>query len=244
MAAFAHRRTDLRENEVGVLGGKLSMVEEDGVAGPEVGAPGVDGHVETRADGVEVDIAHELAEGGVFFDEGVLEAVVEQIPGAAVDPVEGGGVRAEPALNEAGEGEVAGAQPGVSVVGHERPGVEAGAGLADEGPEAIEERVAVAVGAEDRAAFDAAEDALGRDAKPPGVEAGAVLEAGSEEPRCSWAPFDTTGENDWNLAASRYKPRVAEPVPDEDPAELIREVLAIEKEITEGLEKLLKEIEA
>ncbi len=31
---------------------------------------------------------------------------------------------------------------------------------------------------------------------------------------------------------------------DEDPAELIREVLAIEKEIAKGLEKLLKEIES
>jgi type I restriction enzyme M protein len=79
---------------------------------------------------------------------------------------------------------------------------------------------------------------------PPGAAAGAVLEAGSEEPRSWWAPFDTVAENDFNLAASRYKPRVAEKGPDEDPAALIREVLAIEKEIAEGLEKLLKEIEA
>ena len=79
--------------------------------------------------------------------------------------------------------------------------------------------------------------------KPPGVEAGAVLDAGSDEPRCWWAPFDAVAENDYNLTASRYKPRVAEAVPDEDPAELIREVLAIEREITAGLEKLLGEVE-
>jgi type I restriction enzyme M protein len=79
--------------------------------------------------------------------------------------------------------------------------------------------------------------------QPPGVEAGAVLPAGSEEPRCWWAPLDAIAQNEWNLAASRYKPRVAEAVPQEDPAALIREVLAIEKEITEGLEKLLAEVE-
>ena len=79
--------------------------------------------------------------------------------------------------------------------------------------------------------------------KLPGAEAGAVLEAGSEEPNCWWAPLEMIAENDYNLAASRYKPRVAEPVPDEDPAELIREVLVIEKEITAGLEKLLSEVE-
>ena len=78
--------------------------------------------------------------------------------------------------------------------------------------------------------------------KPPGEQAGAVLDPGSEEPRCWWAPFETLAENDYNLAATRYKPRVAEPVPDEDPGELIREVLAIEREITQGLEKLLEEI--
>ena len=79
--------------------------------------------------------------------------------------------------------------------------------------------------------------------KPPGAEAGAVLEPGSDEPRCWWASFETIAENDYNLAASRYKPRIAEEVPDEDPAELIREVLMIECTITMGLEKLLSEIE-
>ena len=79
--------------------------------------------------------------------------------------------------------------------------------------------------------------------KPPGAEAGAVLEPSSDEPHCWWAAFETITENDYNLAASRYKPRVAEPVPDEDPAELIREVLVIEREITVGLEKLLSEVE-
>jgi type I restriction enzyme M protein len=69
-----------------------------------------------------------------------------------------------------------------------------------------------------------------------------VLKPGTEQPRCWWAPFETIAENEFNLAASRCKPRVAEEVPDEDPAELIREVLAIEKEITAGLEKLVEEV--
>ena len=82
-----------------------------------------------------------------------------------------------------------------------------------------------------------------RFARPPGSEGGALLDAGSDEPRCWWAPFVAIADNNFNLTASRYKPRVAEPVPDEDPAELIREVIAIEKEITAGLEKLLHEVE-
>ena len=79
--------------------------------------------------------------------------------------------------------------------------------------------------------------------EPPAVEANAVLKPGSDEPRCWWAPFDDVAESDYNLAASRYKPRIAEAIPNEDPAELIRDVLAIEREIAAGLEKLLGEVE-
>ncbi len=79
--------------------------------------------------------------------------------------------------------------------------------------------------------------------KPPGVEAGTVLGAGSEQPTSWWAHLKLLAENDFNLAAARYKPRVAEAVVEEDPAQLIREVLEQEREIQAGLEKLLAEVE-
>ena len=79
---------------------------------------------------------------------------------------------------------------------------------------------------------------------PPGIEGGTLLEPGSEEPRCWWASLDTLVANDYNLAAGRYKPQIAEPIPDEDPAELIQEVLAIEADITAGLKKLLVEVKS
>jgi len=45
------------------------------------------------------------------------------------------------------------------------------------------------------------------------------------------------------FAASRYTPRFAGEVPDEDPAELTRDVLEIEREITLRLKRLLSEVE-
>ena len=80
--------------------------------------------------------------------------------------------------------------------------------------------------------------------KLPGVEAGKLLPAGSDEPRCWWAPLDRIRGNDYNLAAGQYKPQVAQKPPDEDPADLIRGTLALEREIADGLEKLLKDVEA
>lgn len=82
-----------------------------------------------------------------------------------------------------------------------------------------------------------------RFAKASGVEAGTLLPAGSEESRSWWASVERVAENDYNLAAGRYKPQIAEKAPEEDPTELIRETLAIEREITKGLEKLLGELE-
>ena len=79
---------------------------------------------------------------------------------------------------------------------------------------------------------------------PPGVEAGSVLEPGSDEPHSWWAEIENIEKNDCNLAAGRYKPQIAEHPPKEDPAELIRDVLSIEREISAGLEKLLQDVEA
>jgi type I restriction enzyme M protein len=73
-------------------------------------------------------------------------------------------------------------------------------------------------------------------ANPPGIEAGTFLEPGSDMPRCWWATLETIEAND-------YKPQVAEPMPEDDPVELIRDVLAIEEGIASGLERLLSELE-
>lgn len=78
---------------------------------------------------------------------------------------------------------------------------------------------------------------------PPGLEGGSLLPAESEEPRYWWTTIIQISENEYNLAAGRYKPQIAERIPDEDPAELIQETLNIEREITAGLETLLQEVE-
>ena len=79
--------------------------------------------------------------------------------------------------------------------------------------------------------------------KPPGVEAGRLLDPRSDVPRCWWVTVKTISGSDYNLAAGRYRPQVAKPAPEEDPADLIREVLALEKDIAGGLKLLLKEVE-
>lgn len=80
--------------------------------------------------------------------------------------------------------------------------------------------------------------------KVPGVEASTVLDAGSEPAVSWWAPVTLLAENDFNLAAARYKPRIADAIVEADPAVLLREVLQTEREIEQGLETLLADVEA
>jgi type I restriction enzyme M protein len=78
---------------------------------------------------------------------------------------------------------------------------------------------------------------------PPGPEAQGLLPAGTDAARCWWASKETIVASEYSLSAGRYKPQVAEAVSEEDPAGLISEALTLEREITEGLENLLREVE-
>jgi type I restriction enzyme M protein len=77
---------------------------------------------------------------------------------------------------------------------------------------------------------------------PPGVEGKTFLDAGSDEPSSWWISHATLVDDGYNLSATRYKPQVAEKPPEEDPKDLIRETLKLEREIANGLELLLKEV--
>jgi type I restriction enzyme M protein len=78
---------------------------------------------------------------------------------------------------------------------------------------------------------------------PPGFEALSILPHDSPEPKCWWASVDKIAENDYNLSAGRYKPQITQKVSDENPVDLIKEVIELENKITDKLNALLNEIE-
>lgn len=78
---------------------------------------------------------------------------------------------------------------------------------------------------------------------PPGVEGKAILPPGSSPSKSWWVTNDVLEAEQYNLSASRYKPQVSEKPPEDDPADLIRETLKLERQITQGLEKLLADIQ-
>jgi type I restriction enzyme M protein len=78
----------------------------------------------------------------------------------------------------------------------------------------------------------------------PGAEGGTLLAPGTDEIRCWWTTIMFIADNDYNLAAGRYKPQISEEAPQDDPVQLMRETLTIEREIAGELEKLLQQVEA
>lgn len=81
-----------------------------------------------------------------------------------------------------------------------------------------------------------------RFSEPPGVETGTTLEYTDNQPNSWWADYEKISENEYNLSASRYKPVISQKPPDEDPVELIKEVMEIEERIVFKLTDLLKNI--
>lgn len=77
---------------------------------------------------------------------------------------------------------------------------------------------------------------------PPGLEANTLLAHGSAEPNCWWIAREKLIDADYNLGAGQWKPRVAEKSSDEDPRELVTEVLGDYRKVVAGLEKLLEEL--
>jgi type I restriction enzyme M protein len=77
---------------------------------------------------------------------------------------------------------------------------------------------------------------------PPGLEANTLLAHGREEPTCWWATRAKLAEGDYNLGAGQWKPRVAEKTSDEDPNELVAEVLGDYRKVVLGLEKLMADL--
>lgn len=76
----------------------------------------------------------------------------------------------------------------------------------------------------------------------PGLKANILLPHGSEEPHCWWANKHELADADFNLGAGQWKPRTAENNSDEDPRELVAEVLGDYRKVVGGLERLLLEL--
>lgn len=75
-----------------------------------------------------------------------------------------------------------------------------------------------------------------------GVAANTLLPHDAAEARCWWATREELAAAEYNLGAGQWKPRVSEKVSDEDPRELIDEVLRLERRIVSGLEDFMKEL--
>jgi type I restriction enzyme M protein len=76
----------------------------------------------------------------------------------------------------------------------------------------------------------------------PGVEANSLLDYGTAEPVCWWTTRAKLAHADYNLGAGQWKPRVTEKISDEDPRELLTDVLGDYRKVVSKLETLLMEL--
>ena len=77
---------------------------------------------------------------------------------------------------------------------------------------------------------------------PPGPEANTLLEASATEPACWWAAIERIADTGYSLSAATYKPSMPSRSNEEDPLELVDQLLELETAITTGLQELRKQL--
>ena len=96
--------------------------------------------------------------------------------------------------------------------------------------------------------YDLTADGLSLDDKRTPIEANDIPDVlakwprREEGPNSYRVPIEKIKENDWSLAAGRYKPVQVEMVKHDDPGEILGEVLSLEGEIIQRGKSLLAEI--
>jgi len=76
-----------------------------------------------------------------------------------------------------------------------------------------------------------------------GEKAGTLLPPDSPEPKYWWADYDTVKESDYDLSSTRYKPGVSEVSTEENPVEIIQDILVSEQKMMKSFEDLLRKVE-
>jgi type I restriction enzyme M protein len=93
--------------------------------------------------------------------------------------------------------------------------------------------------------YDLTADGFSLDDKRTPIEANDIPDVLAKWPRRDEGrnsyrvPIEKVKENDWSLSAGRYKPVQVETVKHDPPKEILKEMLALEKEIAERVNKLL-----
>jgi len=155
---LVNRGAEQGKYEVTVLSWIDVVPEQYRMACPGIPIEALQGYRKPRAHRVEVDVGEQLAHVGFFFDECGFEPVLKKVPAAVMPQIEHCCVCAQPHLHEARQGQIPAAQEQMRMIGHQCPGVKAGARLDDPGGQPIEEQLSVGVGPEYRPSFDATDD--------------------------------------------------------------------------------------
>jgi hypothetical protein len=101
-----------------------------------------------------MNVAHEFEKVRVMFDDNRLVAILEQMTAPVIPPVKGTGVPGKEGAHDSAQRARSGSDQQMNVVGQKGPGVNSQPCRWDQGREATDEVIAVAVVAEYSTAFD------------------------------------------------------------------------------------------
>jgi hypothetical protein len=110
----------------------------------------------SRSQRVEVNVARQLQEIDLFLAKNRLVAVLKQMPASMAAPVKASGITAQQAAHNGGDGNIAGFDQQVKMVGNQCPGVTARLALGENLTQATQKIVTILIVAENLPALNTA----------------------------------------------------------------------------------------
>jgi hypothetical protein len=148
------RGAELGEDGSGVLPGARDGPTERAVAGPGVAVESAERGNDLRPDRVQVEVADEFQQVGLFLHHDGFIAVLESMPDPLVAAVEGPSVPRQKGAHAAGQGPRPGADQQMGMIGEERPGIDDPGSRLGEGFQTRDEIAAVGVVPKDSRPLD------------------------------------------------------------------------------------------
>jgi hypothetical protein len=110
------------------------------------------------AQGIQVDVTHQLQQVCVFLAQNGLVPILKQVPASPVPQVEADNIARQKPLHDIGNGNKPGAEQKMKVIGHQGPCKTAGLTVAQNTAKPIQKIIAVAVVAENLPPIDPSND--------------------------------------------------------------------------------------
>ena len=150
--------SEMAQHFIDILPELFGFAHNDAVAAKGISTKGIHILDQFGSHGIQMNVAHQLQEIAVLLAEDGFIAILKEMPAAAIAAVVASGVAGQQATHYRSDGNAAGAQQKLKMVGDQSSGKAAGIGFFNNSAQPVDKIVSVTIVGKDFTAFGTADD--------------------------------------------------------------------------------------